>query len=422
MKSRKSMNLKGFVELKTLGNGTYGNVYKARRESDGNAYAVKVVNLQTLNHREIEDSVNEIRLMASFQSPFIIRFYEAFCDNKRLCIVTEYSRLGDLAHLIDRRKKQGKPLKEDVIWCYFLQLLKGLQTLHSAGVVHRDLKSANILISAPDLVKIADLGVSTVLRTHQLARTQIGTPLYLAPEVWKRRPYDNKCDMWSLGVLLYEMMTFSYPFVGRTTQELAQRICIGKYTLPQGRYSNDMISVLRRLLQVNPVLRPSVDEILGLQVVRSRLSMLEPFIEEDEVVREEPRKLLATIKVPFNMRNVNLPNPAYGRRAEIVKPLEQRMHMKRGVPVKKELQLVSSPELQMIADHDWWSPNKGPGQDGAQTPNVVLEEIEQELARPQSQRPGPRASIRQSKPFVPRPVNAIPKNPIANPKLRKAIW
>ena len=76
MKSRKSMNLKGFIELKTLGNGTYGNVYKARRESDGNAYAVKVVNLQPLNHREIEDSVNEIRLMASFQSPFIIRFYD----------------------------------------------------------------------------------------------------------------------------------------------------------------------------------------------------------------------------------------------------------------------------------------------------------------------------------------------------------
>lgn len=412
------MNLKGFVEIKTLGRGTYGSVYKARRESDGNAYAVKVVNLASLNHREIEDSVNEIRLMASFQSPFIIRFYEAFCDNKRLCIVTEYSRLGDLAHLLDRRKKKGKPLKEEVIWCYFLQLLKGLQTLHSAGVVHRDLKSANILLSAPDLVKIADLGVSTVLRTRQLARTQIGTPLYLAPEVWKRRPYDQKCDMWSLGVLLYEMMTFSYPFIGRSTSDLAQKVCMGRYSLPQGRYSNDLLSLVRRLLQVNPILRPSVNELLDSQVVKSRLHILEPFTQNlpEEDISDMGDKLLSTIKVPLNMRNVNLPNPAYGKKAEIVKPLEQRMHMKRGAPMRKELPLVSSLELQMIADHDWWSPNKGQ--------NVVVQEIEQELQRPHSQNPGAvRAPVPQPRPPAPRPRHAAAgRYQHANPRFRRVIW
>lgn len=417
----KGMNLPGFIELKTLGKGTYGSVYKARRESDGNSYAVKVVNLSSLNHREIEDSVNEIRLMASFNSPFIIRFYEAFCDNKRLCIVTEYSRLGDLAHLIERRKRKNKPLKEDVIWCYFLQLLEGLNSLHSVGVVHRDLKSANILISAPDLIKIADLGVSTVLRTRQLARTQIGTPLYLAPEVWKRRPYDHKCDMWSLGVLLYEMMTFTYPFMGRSTQDLAKRVCVGRYTIPQGKYSNDLISVVRRLLQVNPVLRPSVSELLDSQVVKSRMHMLNPFMQANDPEIAIDDKLLSTIKVPQNMRNMNFPNPSYGRKAEIVKPLEQRMHMKRGVPMRKELPMVSSPELQLIADLDWWSPNKL----GMEVDEEALcMEPVQESTRPHSHRPvpvmPPAQPAHQMAPRAPRnPPAARKYNQFNNPRFRR---
>ncbi|OHT15665.1 AGC family protein kinase [Tritrichomonas foetus] len=352
----KSLSLSGFTELKALGHGTYGSVFKARRESDGNVYAVKVVNLTQLNPKEIEDSLNEIRIMASFTSPFIIRFYEAFIDNKRLCIVSEYSRLGDLAHLIERRKRKNKPLLEETIWCYFLQLLEGLNTLHSSGVIHRDLKSANILLSAPDLIKIADLGVSTVLETRQLTRTQIGTPLYLAPEIWKHRPYNQKCDMWSLGILLYEMMTFSYPFVGSNTQELANRVCLGRYVLPSSRYSSDLISIVRRLLQTNPVLRPSVQDLLSMQCVKQKMHILDPFIEQDAIIMGE--KLLDTIKVPMNLRNVNLPNPTYSKKADIVKPIDQRLHFKRGVPVHKKIDLVSSPELQLITDHDWWSPNR----------------------------------------------------------------
>ncbi|OHT11014.1 AGC family protein kinase [Tritrichomonas foetus] len=357
----RNLNLKGFTEIKQIGHGSYGSVFKARRHSDNVAYAVKAVNLNHFNQKEIQDSLNEIRLMASFTSPFIIRFYEAFCDNKRLCIVTEYARLGDLAHLIERRKRKNKPFTEDQIWCYFLQMLEGLNVLHSSGVIHRDLKSANILISAPDLIKIGDLGISTVLQTTQLAKTQIGTPLYLAPEVWKKRPYNQKCDIWSLGVLLYEMMTFSYPFPGRSNSDIAHRVCRGNYTIPQGKYSNDLVSVLRRLLQVNPVVRPSVKDLLNMQVIKNRLPMLDPFIEEENLMMNE--KLLDTIKVPQNLRNVNLPMPTYNKKADIIKPIEQRLHMKKGVPLKKEIHLVNSPEMQMITDYDWWAPTKPGNED-----------------------------------------------------------
>lgn len=394
-----SMNLPGFIEERILGKGSYGKVYKAKRINDGQSYAVKVINLHQLNHREIEDSVNEIRLMASFTSPYIITFYQAFCDAKRLCIVTEYSRLGDLAHLIDRRKRQNRPIKENDIWRFLIQLLEGLKVLHNAGVVHRDIKSANVLMSAPDLIKIADLGISTVLHHYphyqQLAKTQIGTPLYLAPEIWKKRPYDHKCDIWSLGVFLYEMMTFNFPFLGRTDRELSQRICSGYYVPPRG-YSSDLISVLRRLLQVNPVNRPTVDDLLNLKCIKDRANLINSTIipgYDEDIQSETVRKmiqpspsdscLLSTIKIPNNMRNMNLPRPMYGKRANIVKPLEQRMHLKQGAPVRKELGQISSPELKVICDKDWWSPNKlGP----ASAPDPV-EQTHMQRQIPQQKQP-----------------------------------
>ena len=352
------MNVNGFIEEKVLGSGTYGKVYKAKRESDGQSYAVKVVDISALNHREIQDSVNEIRIMASFTSPFIVRFYEAFCDNKHLYIITEYARLGDLAHLIARRKKRKKPFPETVIWRYFIQLLEGLKVLHSRGVVHRDLKSANILMAAPDLIKIADLGISTVLHTTQLARTQIGTPMYLAPEVWKRKPYDQKCDMWSLGVLLYEMMTFSYPFQGRTVSELSRRICNGRFAAPTG-YSEDLFTVLKKLLQVQPERRPTASDLLQTKTLKDHMDLVEQVAVPDEAV--DNQELLATIKVPLSLRYnlgvLNLPRGSY-KKADIVKPMEQRFHLKKGVPLKTSMQLASSPELKKIADLDWWSPNK----------------------------------------------------------------
>jgi NIMA (never in mitosis gene a)-related kinase len=353
------MNLPGFVEEKVLGKGTYGQVYKARRLTDGVSYAVKVVNLSTLNHREIEDSVNEIRLMASFTSPFIIRFYESFCDNKRLCIVTEYSRLGDLAHLLDRRKRQRRPLQEEDIWRFFIQMLEGLRVLHSHGVVHRDLKSANILLSAPDFIKIADLGVSTVLHATELARTQIGTPIYIAPEIWRNRPYDQMCDMWSLGVLLYEMMTFTYPFYGANDDQLSRRICIGYYPTPRG-YSADLVTMVRMLLQTNPLLRPTAEDLLKMEAITSRHHLIDQFLTEkpQEPKPEEP--LLSTIHVPGNLGQVKLPRPSYGKKPNVVKPLEQRIHIKNGAFGKRPLQNLSSPELRLVCDRDWWSPLRFP--------------------------------------------------------------
>ena len=391
------MNVPGFIEKKVLGSGTYGKVYKAIRQSDNKPYAVKVVNLSTLDQREIEDSVNEIRIIASFESPFILGFYEAFCDKNRLCIVTEYAKLGDLQNFFRKRKLRNSPLPEESIWRFFLQILEGLRVLHSSGVVHRDLKSANVMLSAPDLLKIGDLGIATVLHTHQLARTQIGTPLYLAPEVWKRCAYDQKCDMWSLGVLLYEMMTFAFPFNGRNTDELARRICSGVYKCPT-KYSVELTSILRRLLMVNPRQRPSAQDLLNMESVKSHMHLLNQF----QIPESKSAQLLETIKVPRNVRDVCLPSALYGKKKPIVKPMEQRFHLK-GVPVygapRRNLSALSTPDLMQVAVKDLWSPIK-----------------QRELA---DSDPSPHSPLRHSDPMVDKLIAEANKEKLVEPPMRQ---
>ena len=131
--------------------------------------------------------------------------------------------------------------------------------------------------------------------------------------------------------------------MGHSVHSMPSGLC---HTLPKV----DLVSLGRRLLQTSPVLRPTVNELLESQVVKNPLSMLEPFVQNEGPVVDTSDKLLSHFKVPLNMRNVNLPNPAYGKEAEIVKPLEQWMRVKCGAPVKKELPLVPSPAPQLIAD------------------------------------------------------------------------
>lgn len=349
-------HLPGFSIIKQLGQGSYGTVYKVKRQSDNQNYALKVVDLSQLNQHQREDSVNEIRIMASVTSPFIVGFHEATIQDRRLFIVTEYCKLGDLSKAINRRKIKHKPFKEEAIWRLLLQVLEGLRILHQRGIVHRDLKSANILLAAPDMFKIGDLGISTVLEQRQLAKTQIGTPMYLAPEIWKKKPYNSKCDIWSLGVLLYEMATFMYPYNARNARDLSVKVCNAKAPHIPNTYSKELSSVIQAMLNHNPIQRPSVDAILQMPAVQKRLYLIKPF---SAAVQHSEAHLLQTIKVPKNLQLVNLPPSRYDNenKGECL-PLEQRIFLKGKMAEQTRVDLASTRELQIIADMDCWTPTK----------------------------------------------------------------
>lgn len=265
-----------------------------------------------MNVKERQEAVNEIRILASIGGPYNIRFLEAFVDADILYIVTEFAANGDLFGWIKARKNRG-PIKESVVWSLLLQMCHGLQSLHEKNILHRDLKSANVFMMSEKHVKLGDFGVAKVLKTDDaLARTQVGTPYYVAPEVWKNKPYNSKCDVWSLGCLLYELLTFRPPFDSNSMDGLARKVLRGKYDPIPAMYSDDMRHIVARLLVVEQRDRPSVDQILSDPVVQRHLDAMPP-LDDAQPPMDEPVDIMKTIHVPrkFTDLTQNLPPSRY---------------------------------------------------------------------------------------------------------------
>ena len=183
----KSTSLSDFKKEKVIGKGSFGSVYLVRRLEDNKIYALKTVILDKLNKKEQENSVNEVRILASIQNPFVIGYKEAFWDdnNNTLNIVMEYADDGDLQTKIRKMRHEGGFFKESLIWEYAIQMIKGIKALHDKKIMHRDLKSANIfLFKKNNICKIGDMNVSKVIKDKVLL-TQTGTPYYASPEVWR---------------------------------------------------------------------------------------------------------------------------------------------------------------------------------------------------------------------------------------------
>ena len=183
---------------------------------------MKQINTRNMSHKERQDAVNEIRILASVVNPYVIRFCEAFVEDDMLYIITEYANHGDLFKRLQRLKQRHQSLPEDACWIYFIQLCLGVQALHRNSILHRDLKSANVFLASHNRLKIGDLGVAKLLRAQEAyAKTQIGTPYYVSPELWKNKPYNSKSDVWALGCLLYEMVELKPPFDSTNMRGLA---------------------------------------------------------------------------------------------------------------------------------------------------------------------------------------------------------
>ena len=142
----------------------------------------------------------------------------------------EYADDGDLYQKICQYKKMNLLMEESDIWRVFIQMVKGLKILHDLKILHRDLKSANILLFNDGTAKIGDCNVSKIFYGEKgLGYTQTGTPYYASPEVWSEAPYDQKSDIWSLGVITYEMLTLHPPFKAGTMEALYKKIIKGQY-------------------------------------------------------------------------------------------------------------------------------------------------------------------------------------------------
>ncbi|XP_040920418.1 serine/threonine-protein kinase Nek2 [Toxotes jaculatrix] len=256
--------------LYTIGSGSYGRCQKIKRKSDGKILVWKELDYGTMGESEKQMLVSEVNLLRELKHPNIVRYYDRIIDrtNTMLYIIMEYCEGGDLSSLISRCIKERRYLEEQFILRVMAQLMLALKECHRrsdgrATVLHRDLKPANIFLDVRQNVKLGDFGLARILNHDtSFAKTFVGTPYYMSPEQINRMSYNEKSDIWSLGCLLYELCALSPPFTAYNQKELAERIREGKFRRIPYRYSEQLNSLLSKMLNLKDYLRPSVESIL----------------------------------------------------------------------------------------------------------------------------------------------------------------
>ena len=319
--------MENFKILSKLGEGAYSTVFKVMRIVDGQVYALKKVKLINLSEKERENALNEVRILASVKSNYVVSYKEAFFDekDKTLCIVMEFADNGDLYQKIVEHKKKAMFFEETEIWRIFIHLVNGLKALHDLKILHRDLKSANVFLYTNGDAKIGDLNVSKVAKAG-IGHTQTGTPYYASPEVWKDHPYDNKSDIWSLGCVLYEMITLKPPFRAQDMEGLYTKVIKGQYSKIPDRFSDELFKIVQFLLQVNPTLRPSCDQILKHPIVQKRIEYFKSFSLDKEKSNNNNKALLKTIHMPKSLVFLSdkLPKPNYEKNIDEKQEINER--------------------------------------------------------------------------------------------------
>ena len=270
------MSLDRFEVISILYNTLQNSLKLVKKKDDGKLYTLKSVKVDENNQKEKELFFNELRILVPLTHKNIIWYKEAFYDKetKTLNMVIEYVDGGDLSMRIKMAKEKKLYFKEKVIWRIFLQILDGLNYLHKKYIIHRDLKTSNIYLTKKGIVKITGLNVGKNIEDIGMALTQIGTPYFTAPEIWEQKPYDYKCDIWSLGCILYEMTTLHVPFLGLDMKELYQNIINSNYKPIPNIYSKELNEIIKLTLNKNPMDRPFAENLLNNKIILEKIKEL----------------------------------------------------------------------------------------------------------------------------------------------------
>ncbi|CAK9051657.1 unnamed protein product [Durusdinium trenchii] len=246
-----------YERVRSLGSGSCGEVSLVRRAKDGRCFALKEVPIGFLGAAEQRRVLEELRLHKAFDCPCVVRYFTSWMQDDTACLLLEYVENGSLAAEVQRCRAEERQIPDTSIIDWASQILLGLLYLHRKEVVHRDLKTENLLGPSEGRVKIADFGISKRLSGATLARSLVGTLEVMAPERVKAlkglaageespSEYGPESDLWSLGVVLYELATLRAPFEGdagadlgaqERQRRLIDRICHEKPTpkTPSGR-------------------------------------------------------------------------------------------------------------------------------------------------------------------------------------------
>ena len=277
-----------YEKLKTIGNGTYGKVMLCKKKKTGEKVAIKKVQISAMTYEDRQKALKEAQLLSSLKHPNIVECVDSFIEKCCLHIVMEYVDGGDLSQIIEKRRT---PPEEKEVIRLLIQVIIAIQYIHKHKIIHRDIKPQNIFLTKEGVVKIGDFGISKSLdSTSALAKTCVGTPCYLAPEVWGGRAYDSKADMWSVGCVFFELCSLKKAFEGKSQKELVDKILIGRHEQIPVQYSSDLRHIIDGLMAMDPAKRPSAAQVLKLGFIRFHMEQILKEDEEKAMQKKEKEK------------------------------------------------------------------------------------------------------------------------------------
>ncbi len=292
--------------LNKLGQGTFGSVYRVVHNKTDLIRAMKMIKKNTINLQDDDRKfLKEIQILIQIDHPNIIKIYEYFHDETYFYIITEFVSGGELYDTISKWKN----FNEDKAAYIMRQLLSAVNYLHSYNIVHRDLKPENMMVektskskdkSSNDMIniKLIDFGTCNFFDGKTKLSLKVGTPYYIAPEVL-RKSYNEKCDLWSCGVILYILLCGYPPFSGDTTEEIIEAVMSGKFSMEGSEWkkiSNSAKDLVTKLLEIKQDKRLTAQESINHKWIQEKHEILDQKDKVDDNV---------WINVLENIKNFN---------------------------------------------------------------------------------------------------------------------
>jgi len=253
------VNVGDFQKLKVVGKGAFGKVFLVKKKDTGKAFAMKQLDIAFIKERdEVEHTLAERRILSKSHHPFINSLHYSFRTPSYLYLVMDFVNGGELFHHLS----QERSFPEERAKFYAAEITLGLGYLHANGIIYRDLKPENLLLDYKGHIIITDFGLSKegLHNDSDKTTTFCGTPEYLAPEIIRGEEYNKPVDWWSLGILIFEMMTGLPPFYSKREELMYQRIVTEDISFPDV-FSANAQDIVKKLLDRNPETRLKENEI-----------------------------------------------------------------------------------------------------------------------------------------------------------------
>ncbi|RMD42519.1 hypothetical protein DV735_g2573, partial [Chaetothyriales sp. CBS 134920] len=278
-----------------IGRGAFGLIRKVRRKADGFILCRKEINYLKMSQKERDQLHAEFSILSTLKNPHIVEYFhrEHLKQSQELYLYMEYCGGGDLSSIIRMLKKKREYAKEEFVWRILSQLVVALYRCHygvdppepgtdfarqqdgraaikgkeGVMILHRDLKPENIFLGEDQSVKLGDFGLSKLMQSHDFASTYVGTPFYMSPEICAAEKYTLLSDIWSVGCIMYELVSHEPPFNANSHLQLIQRIRKGEFKPIPSIYSKDLANVISSCLKVNPLHRPDTASLLSVPYI-----------------------------------------------------------------------------------------------------------------------------------------------------------